>query len=245
MPICFKTGLGLALAAATLAAASPEPRRVTMVVRPDARSGKLVRSAVVSARVVAPAVIEARPAGEIPEETKAAPQPSTFREAIEQVALQNALPVQLIHSVIKVESNYNPHAISSKGALGLMQLIPSTARRFGVSNAFNPMENLQGGAAYLRYLLDLFKGDYKLALAAYNAGEGAVARYGGVPPYAETWNYLALVRRRLEESRAEEQKAQAKVAVLERQTVEVKPVSVHNTIHEVVDPEGRVRYVSQ
>lgn len=242
MPICFNTGVALAVAAATLVAASPSPGRVTLVVRPDARSGKLVRSAVVAPRVVTPAVIEPRPAGEAPEETKAVAQPSTFREAIEQVAMQNALPVQLIHSVIKVESNYNPHAISPKGALGLMQLIPSTARRFGVSNAFNPLENLQGGAAYLRYLLDLFKGDYKLALAAYNAGEGAVARYGGVPPYAETWNYLTQIRRRLEESRAEEQKVQAKA---DKQTVEVKPVAVHNRIQEVVDSEGRIRYVSR
>ena len=93
-------------------------------------------------------------------------------------------------AVIKVESNYNPHAISSKGALGLMQLIPSTARRFGVSDAFDPIQNIQGGAKYLRYLLDLFDGRFPLALAAYNAGEAAVARYGGIPPYAETQNYV-------------------------------------------------------
>ena len=78
-----------------------------------------------------------------------------------------------------MESNYNPHAISSKGALGLMQLIPETARRFGVGDVFNPVENIQGGAKYLRYLLDLYNGNYGLALAAYNAGEGAVRSIAG------------------------------------------------------------------
>ncbi len=236
----------LGIAAAALYAGSPvRPGKVTLVVRPDARTGKLVRSPVVTSRVVTPAVVEPRKADEPAQEAKAPPPPapSTFREAIERVAYQHALPVQLLHSVIRVESNYNPWAVSPKGAQGLMQLIPSTARRFGVSNAFNPMQNLEGGARYLRYLLDFFNGDYKLALAAYNAGEGAVMRHGGVPPYAETWNYLAQISRRLEESRREAAKAQA--AEPERSTVEVKPVEVRNRIEEVVDADGRVRYVSR
>ncbi len=228
--------------AVALQAASPvRPGRVTMVVRPDARSGKLVRSAVVTSRPVTPAVVEPRKTEDAAPASKAS-DPSTFREAIEQVAYQHALPVQLLHSVIRVESNYNPLAISPKGAQGLMQLIPSTARRFGVSNVFNPMENLQGGARYLRYLLDLYKGDYKLALAAYNAGEGAVARYGGVPPYAETWNYLVQVHRQLKESQGEAREAQPEP---ERKSVEVKPVEVRNRIQEIVDADGRIRYVSR
>jgi hypothetical protein len=245
MRICFKTGLALGIVGAALHASSPPPRKVTLVVRPDARSGKLVRSAVVTSRVVAPSVVEPRKVDEAAEERKAPPPPppSTFREAIENVAYRHALPVQLLHSVIRVESNYNPWAVSPKGAQGLMQLIPATARRFGVSNAFDPMQNLEGGARYLRYLLDLYKGDPKLALAAYNAGEGAVARYGGVPPYAETWNYLIQIRRRLEESRPDPPKAQA--AGPARSTVEVKPVAVRNRIEEIVDADGRVRYVSR
>ena len=84
------------------------------------------------------------------------PPPATIDEAVEQAALEHSLPPQLIHSVIKVESNYNPLAISGKGAFGLMQFIPATARRFGVTDVFNPVENIQGGAKYLKYLLELY-----------------------------------------------------------------------------------------
>ena len=123
-------------------------------------------------------------------------------DAVAQIAAQHSLNADLLHAVIKVESNYNPIAVSNKGALGMMQLIPSTARRFGVSNVFNPVENIQGGARYLRYLLDLYHWDYPLALAAYNAGEGAVAKYGGVPPYRETQNYLTLVGKQFSTQKA-------------------------------------------
>ena len=116
---------------------------------------------------------------------------------MDRIARQNQLSPQLVHSVIQVESNYDPNAVSPKGALGLMQLIPATARRFGVSDVFDPADNIQGGARYLKYLLELYKGDEALALAAYNAGEGAVSRYGGVPPFPETQDYVAKVRRQL------------------------------------------------
>jgi soluble lytic murein transglycosylase-like protein len=82
----------------------------------------------------------------------------------------------------------------------MMQLIPETARRFGVKNVFNPVENIQGGAKYLRYLLDLFEGSYPLALAAYNAGEGAVTKFGGIPPFKETQNYVTRILRILNRS---------------------------------------------
>ncbi len=83
-----------------------------------------------------------------------------MNEAVEQAAARHALPAELLHSVIQVESNYNPHAVSPKGALGLMQLIPATARRFGVADVFDPLENMEGGARYLQYLLDLYGGNY-------------------------------------------------------------------------------------
>jgi len=98
----------------------------------------------------------------------------------------------LVDSVIRVESNYNPLAVSPKGAEGLMQLIPATARRFGVTNSFDVKENIEAGVTYLKYLLDMF-GDDRLAVAAYNAGESAVMRYGDVPPYRETMNYVSRV----------------------------------------------------
>jgi soluble lytic murein transglycosylase-like protein len=243
MRFCFDLVLGMGFAAAIGSAASvPETTRtVKTVVRADA-NGRLVRSTVVSPRVVHENVISAVPVGEEP---TAAPEPqqlhkappNTFREAIDRIAERNKLSPLLVHSVIKVESNYNPNAISPKGALGLMQLIPSTARRFGVSNAFNPVENVEGGARYLRYLLDLYKGDYRLALAAYNAGEGAVAKHGGVPPYAETVNYLQQVHNRLVEIQPRKQKVETKP--------EPPKAPPHVKIVEVTEADGKVRYVSR
>ena len=113
--------------------------------------------------------------------------------AIQHVAVAYQLEPALLHAVISAESGYDPQARSPKGARGLMQLMPTTARRFGVSNAYDPTANLQGGARYLRWLLDLFQ-DVRLALAAYNAGEGAVQRYGNtIPPYPETRTYVRRV----------------------------------------------------
>jgi hypothetical protein len=127
-----------------------------------------------------------------------------------------------------------------------MQLIPATARRFGVSNVFNPAENIQGGSKYLKYLLDLYGGNYALALAAYNAGEAAVARYGHVPPFPETQNYLILVARQLRAAqKAEVAKQKAIVAAQMRPQAETetKPAGP-NHIQEVVEADGSVRYVS-
>ena len=160
---------------------------------------------------------------------------------MQRIAAEHSLSPQLIHSVIKVESNYNPHAVSSKGALGLMQLIPATARRFGVTDVFNPIQNIQGGVKYPRYLLDLFDGSYPLALAAYNAGEAAVARYGGIPPYAETQNYVILVRRQWEQAK---KAAAVKPAAAPAPVVEAEAGGPAHIVEEV-QPDGSVRYVSR
>ncbi len=113
-----------------------------------------------------------------------------FSQYIEAASSRYEVDNNLIHAVIEQESHYKPDALSPKGAQGLMQLMPDTARQYGVTDAFDPEQNINGGTKYLRYLLKRYNGDIYLALAAYNAGEGAVDRYGGVPPYPETKNYI-------------------------------------------------------
>jgi soluble lytic murein transglycosylase-like protein len=114
---------------------------------------------------------------------------------VKDMAVKYDIPAQLIHSIIKVESDYNPKAVSSKGAMGLMQLMPPTARQYGVRDAFDPMENIKGGVKYLRDLMKLYDHNTNLVLAAYNAGQSAVAKYGGIPPYRETIDYIAKIKR--------------------------------------------------
>ncbi len=116
-----------------------------------------------------------------------------FDPSIEKAAEENNLDPLLVKAVISVESSFNPKCVSPAGARGLMQLIPLTARRLGVHHIFNPEENIRAGCRHLRYLIDKYSGDLKLALAAYNAGEGSVHRYKGIPPYRETQAYVKRV----------------------------------------------------
>ena len=119
---------------------------------------------------------------------------AAYDKIIRRAAGKFNLDVALIKAVIKAESNFNHQAISPKGAKGLMQLMPQTASALNVDDVFHPGDNIFGGARYLRYLLNLYRGDLTLALAAYNAGEGAVAKYNyNVPPYPETQNYVRRV----------------------------------------------------
>jgi soluble lytic murein transglycosylase-like protein len=113
---------------------------------------------------------------------------------VEAAALYR-LPASFLRAVIKVESNYHPEVVSHAGACGLMQLMPSTAARMGVTDIFDPRQNILGGARYLRILANTFNGDLVLTIAAYNAGEGAVLRYRGIPPYEETQRYVRRVLR--------------------------------------------------
>ncbi len=117
-----------------------------------------------------------------------------FDDIVVEHASKHALRPELVRAVIQVESGYNPWARSPKGAMGLMQLMPATARDLGVRNAYDPAENIRGGTTYLRQLLDKYAGNEELALAAYNAGAGAVDRYGRrIPPYRETRDYVRKV----------------------------------------------------
>ncbi|MDB5777407.1 MAG: hypothetical protein JWP38_3540 [Herbaspirillum sp.] len=120
--------------------------------------------------------------------------PAALKALVDDAAKQHGLDPLLLHAVIRAESGYNRRALSPKGAGGLMQLMPATARRFGVKDLFDPGQNLKAGARYLSWLLKLFNGDLELALAGYNAGEQAVIRAGyRIPPYNETLNYVPKV----------------------------------------------------
>ena len=117
-----------------------------------------------------------------------------YSSIVEKAARIYGVDKALVHAVISAESGYNPQAVSRTGARGLMQLMPETARRYGVRNSMDPVDNIYGGVRYLHDLLAMFKGDLRLVVAAYNAGENAVIRYGlRVPPYAETLGYVPKV----------------------------------------------------
>ncbi len=118
---------------------------------------------------------------------------SRYDAHIREAARLYHLPEALIRAVIKVESNFDPRAVSPANAHGLMQMLPSTAERMMVTDIFDPRQNILGGSRYLRVLANTFNGDLQLTVAAYNAGEGAVAKYGGIPPYAETQDYVVKV----------------------------------------------------
>ncbi|MDH3443880.1 MAG: lytic transglycosylase domain-containing protein [Deltaproteobacteria bacterium] len=118
-----------------------------------------------------------------------------YDEAIRSASDRHSIDADLVRAVIKAESGFNSNARSSKGAMGLMQLMPDTARLHNVINAYNPADNIEGGVRHLRMLLERYQGDLRLSLAAYNAGSGAVEKFGGIPPYAETREYVRRVLR--------------------------------------------------
>lgn len=121
------------------------------------------------------------------------PPLSQYDQIIASIAQEYRVPASLVHSIIKAESGYDPWAISSKGAMGLMQLMPVTAIQYKVQNVFDPRQNIEGGVKYLVDLIRLYEGDTRYVLAAYNAGQEAIKKYGGVPPYPETKNYIKKV----------------------------------------------------
>jgi soluble lytic murein transglycosylase-like protein len=135
---------------------------------------------------------EQRPPVRMPSDDSAA-RFTRYDEHIRQAAVLYQIPEELIRAVIRVESDFDPRAVSPANARGLMQLIPETAERMLVTDIFDPRQNIFGGVRYLRVLANLFNGDLELTIAAYNAGENAVIRHGGIPPYAETIEYVKRV----------------------------------------------------
>jgi soluble lytic murein transglycosylase-like protein len=124
----------------------------------------------------------------------AAPQsPSDLRRMVVEVSREHGVDPKLVDSLVRIESAYNPQAVSRKGAMGLMQLMPETARRLRVTDPFDPEANVRAGVREFSRLIDRYSGNLQLALAAYNAGEGAVAKYRGIPPYSETRNYVSKI----------------------------------------------------
>ena len=157
---------------------------------------------------------------------------------------RNSVDPLLLYSIMHQESSFKPRAMSNKGARGLMQLIPATAIRFGVTNIWDPKQNIEGGARYMRFLLNLFNGDVRLALAGYNAGEGAVMKYGNqVPPYSETREYVRRIGNRYSMIRDPQAVAQASSLPAEQNPT---PLNVYErSVFMTRLPDGRLQLVSQ
>lgn len=162
---------------------------------------------------------------------------------------RNSVDPLLLYSIMHQESSFKPRALSHKGARGLMQLMPPTASRFGVTNIWDPKQNIEGGARYMRFLLDLFGGDVRLALAGYNAGEGAVMKYGyNVPPYNETQEYVRRIGRRYSLIRDPEAAARANVLTNGQVAQQKDPTPLNmyeRTVYMAKTPDGRLQLVSQ
>lgn len=164
---------------------------------------------------------------------------------------KNGIDPLLLYSIMHQESSFKSHAISPKGARGLMQLMPGTAVRFGVTNIFDPRQNIEGGARYVRFLLDRFDGDVRLTLAGYNAGEGAVEKYGRqIPPYAETQEYVRRISRRyslLRDPNAALYAPRVSSSQLAKlQGKQAVPLTVYErTVLTVRLPDGRLQLTSQ
>lgn len=170
---------------------------------------------------------------------RTSPRAANYEALIVEHAEANALNPALVRAVIQAESAFNPRAVSRVGAMGLMQLMPDTARELGVLDPFDPEDNIRGGTKYLRSLLNRFDGNVELALAAYNAGPGAVERYNGVPPYRETRNYVAKI------NRITDVRAITRGATTIYQVTEVTPEGTQVVKYTTQKPEGDYSIVNQ
>src|SRR5579863_996821 len=229
MRFCLEIILGAAVAGALGAASLPPSDGASAISNPapDAHAVWVVKMDTRTGRLVRTLMAPAKPAG----------TDADVHGLVAEAARNFDVNPLLVDSVIQVESNYNPFAVSPKGAQGLMQLMPGTAQRFGVTNSFDPKQNIEAGVRYLKFLQDTFQDD-RLAIAAYNAGEKAVARYKDVPPYAETVSYVAKVGKKY---------GQAKRAAVNHEASAGQSKPAPNSTDEApkhilayVDPEGRL-----
>jgi hypothetical protein len=193
------------------------------VVRIDRRTGRLVR-----------AIYGGEPAA-----VKVTPPPPRIQKLVEQSARAHDVDPLLVQSVIQVESNYNHYAVSPKGAEGLMQLMPQTARSLGVANSFDPAQNIEAGVKYLKYLQGLYRDD-RLALAAYNAGPKAVDKYKWVPPYSETQDYVEQVGKNYRAAKQAEAAKTAALAPPPEPFVASLPGERHPKLQHTIDDDGRL-----
>jgi soluble lytic murein transglycosylase-like protein len=229
----------------TTALAADAGVRMTSTVRVDSRTGRLVRKTVVTpvavaSTAVSPRQIEAKPV----DSPGAVLAPKVIHnvdvnEVVERTAKAHEVDPLLVHSVIKAESNYNPAAVSPKGAMGLMQLMPGTARRFGAENTFDVRQNIEAGVKYLKYLQDMF-GKNQLALAAYNAGEGAVLRHGNIPPYRETENYVYRVGKFYGEAVRRQRQSPSAASATNSAAAQIPVVEPLRRLEIARDAEGRI-----
>jgi len=227
MRFCLELVLaGAVLGIAATAQLSAGEARAVWVVKVDTHTGRLVRSL-----VAAPGPGSANKTPDV-------------RGLIDEAARTFDVNPLLVDSVIQVESNYNPFAVSPKGAQGLMQLMPGTAQRFGVTDSFDPKQNIEAGVRYLKFLQDTFQDD-RLAIAAYNAGEKAVAKYKDVPPYPETINYVAKVDKKY--GQAKRAAGKNNEVKNEAKNVEEPKAAADEPKHILayVDPEGKLHIATR
>jgi soluble lytic murein transglycosylase-like protein len=176
---------------------------------------------------------------------------ATIDSYILESGRRNSVDPLLLYSIMHQESTFKPRAMSNKGARGLMQLMPGTAQRFGVSSIWDPKQNIEGGTRYMRFLLNLFEGDVRLALAGYNAGEGAVMKYGNrIPPYNETQEYVRRISKRYDLIRDplayRNANSYSREQVAANQSREAAPLTMYErSVFAVKLPDGRLQLVTQ
>ncbi len=243
---CFSLAC-FCLAGATAWCADTAALRTT--VRVDRGSGRLIRTQIVQPRDVPAIEVIAR---DVSSPVPVSPAPISPAKAttpgradvdllVEQSAATHGVDPILAKSVLAVESNYNQYALSPKGAMGLMQLMPATAKQLGVINAFDARQNIEGGVKFLRYLKTKFDDD-RLVLAAYNAGEAAVKKHGWIPPYPETIDYVYKVGKRYGDSMRQSRSAVAISGDKPADKPTDKPVA---RIQQVIDADGRIHLQMQ